>query len=605
MRLPLLLLLLSLCAFVAAGADVSLTVHWGTSVAQASASATVEVVASPLLAPATSAVADALWAALAALDADYARYLAWFPYPRYAVGELTQGTWSTQLLAPMLARFLDATSSRRHPAVVAFAAQPAWCFTPAPPPVPADPNVPAWEYANGAPVATLTESLEAYYAVLWRALTQNATVDEAGTPLAGHGLNITHWEIFNENEHEFLADAYPKIYDAIVRDVINAAAAAGGERPRFVGLGGASPARLESFLAGATEPVDAVSLHFRSTSQTRLRPADYEEFFESALYYATFIESYVNPVLHASRQKPALHINEATTVLPMDNDPSQASPPDAYWAASGASFAMLFSLLTQLNVEAVAMAQLSGFPAIPAWNITNPLYPSLSMTDWSTGLPNPRYWVLKMLVDNFPPGSTVVSTTVDQATASSPFCAASDSRSGFPDITLACTEAAATISSIDFASFGMPHGTCGNFTNDTNCNSDGVPAFVEHLCLGKHSCTVPVFPFSWDDNCEGFVESLRVQARCNKGTGTGAPRDFGAVFAIAFLAPNTGARRVLLINKRFEDVLVSLTSEGSKGGTITLIDSETPATGPVPSKLATLKEIALPPFGTALVELEV
>ena len=33
------------------------------------------------------------------------------------------------------------------------------------------------------------------------------------------------------------------------------------------------------------------------------------------------------------------------------------------------------------------------------------------MINWKTGKPNARYWVLKMIVDNFHPGDRLVSTT--------------------------------------------------------------------------------------------------------------------------------------------------------------------------------------------------
>jgi hypothetical protein len=34
------------------------------------------------------------------------------------------------------------------------------------------------------------------------------------------------------------------------------------------------------------------------------------------------------------------------------------------------------------------------------------------MVDWNTGQPNARYWVLKLLRDNFGPGDKLVETSV-------------------------------------------------------------------------------------------------------------------------------------------------------------------------------------------------
>ena len=35
------------------------------------------------------------------------------------------------------------------------------------------------------------------------------------------------------------------------------------------------------------------------------------------------------------------------------------------------------------------------------------------MIDWVNGKPNARYWVLKLIKDNFQPGDTLVETTGD------------------------------------------------------------------------------------------------------------------------------------------------------------------------------------------------
>jgi hypothetical protein len=46
-------------------------------------------------------------------------------------------------------------------------------------------------------------------------------------------------------------------------------------------------------------------------------------------------------------------------------------------------------------------SQLLGYPT---------QFPSVSLLDWNTGKPNPRYWVLMMLHDNFKPGDLLVDT---------------------------------------------------------------------------------------------------------------------------------------------------------------------------------------------------
>jgi len=46
------------------------------------------------------------------------------------------------------------------------------------------------------------------------------------------------------------------------------------------------------------------------------------------------------------------------------------------------------------------------------------------------------------------------------------------------------------ISRIEFASFGTPGGSCGNFTIDNTCNAQDTMSIVSKLCLGKPQCDV-------------------------------------------------------------------------------------------------------------------
>src|SRR5262249_28114349 len=70
-----------------------------------------------------------------------------------------------------------------------------------------------------------------------------------------------------------------------------------------------------------------------------------------------------------------------------------------YWNLSGAVYAYLFGHLAELGIDVAGESQLVGFPT---------QYPSVSMVDWNDGTPNARYWVLKLLRDNFRPGDTLV-----------------------------------------------------------------------------------------------------------------------------------------------------------------------------------------------------
>src|ERR1700692_640735 len=55
--------------------------------------------------------------------------------------------------------------------------------------------------------------------------------------------------------------------------------------------------------------------------------------------------------------------------------------------------------MTKMGSDVAGESQLVGFPT---------QFPSVSMVDWNDGKPNPRYWVLKLLKDEFGPGDQVV-----------------------------------------------------------------------------------------------------------------------------------------------------------------------------------------------------
>ncbi len=55
----------------------------------------------------------------------------------------------------------------------------------------------------------------------------------------------------------------------------------------------------------------------------------------------------------------------------------------------------------RLGIDIVGESQLVGYPS---------QYPSVSLIDCSTGRPNARYWVLKLVHDHFGPGDKLVQT---------------------------------------------------------------------------------------------------------------------------------------------------------------------------------------------------
>ncbi len=108
------------------------------------------------------------------------------------------------------------------------------------------------------------------------------------------------------------------------------------------------------------------------------------------------------------RLSPSTKIDtdELGVILPTDGleiAASKALPdhiPHRYWNAAGALYAYLFVELSKLGVDVIGESQLVGYPS---------QFPSVSMIDYNNGKPNARYWVLKMIKDNFHPGDKLVA----------------------------------------------------------------------------------------------------------------------------------------------------------------------------------------------------
>ena len=97
-------------------------------------------------------------------------------------------------------------------------------------------------------------------------------------------------------------------------------------------------------------------------------------------------------------------LNEVGTIRAEDIGKSEIAPVSvsaSYWNLSAAVYAYLYAQLAQLGIDVVGESQLIGYPT---------QFPSVSMLDWTTGRPNARYWVLKLLHDNFGPGDRLVDT---------------------------------------------------------------------------------------------------------------------------------------------------------------------------------------------------
>lgn len=82
-----------------------------------------------------------------------------------------------------------------------------------------------------------------------------------------------------------------------------------------------------------------------------------------------------------------------------------------------------------------------------------------------------------------------------------------------PVLSLECPFANQVISSINFASFGTPLGTCGSFSHG-QCNSSAALPIIQKACIGLRSCSFSVSIKTFGDPCSRVTKTLAVEASC-------------------------------------------------------------------------------------------
>lgn len=392
-----------------------LNVTWSERLMISRSTATLQVVGNPMLRPQAPMRQGSL-NALRALGADYVRYVPWFPYPKLAVAELepptsTSTSWDFTLIDPMTSDFFEYTKG--HSIIFNFSTIPQWMFkTPEKVQYPADPNQVAWGYAGGRELRDTTmKELTDYYVRLISWYTKGGFVDELGKfHKSGHNYKIPYLEILNEPdlEHSMSVQMYTRIYDAMVTAL----------RPilpgtQFMGLAiaytGGKAGWFEYFLNPANHksgiPLDWISYHCyaNANSQQKFDAYEYSVFDKAESFINTvgYIENIRKRVAPATRTD----INELGTFVSeeMRNQPI----PTTYWNLSASVYAYFFIELTKLGIDVIGESQLVGFPT---------QFPDVSLINYQTNQPNARYWVLKLIKDNLPPGTELVKTDIDANT---------------------------------------------------------------------------------------------------------------------------------------------------------------------------------------------
>uniref|UniRef100_A0A6M2ELT5 Beta-galactosidase n=1 Tax=Populus davidiana TaxID=266767 RepID=A0A6M2ELT5_9ROSI len=76
------------------------------------------------------------------------------------------------------------------------------------------------------------------------------------------------------------------------------------------------------------------------------------------------------------------------------------------------------------------------------------------------------------------------------------------------------------MSSIEFASYGTPNGSCQKFSRG-NCHASNSSSVVTEACQGKNKCDIAISNAVFGDPCRGVIKTLAVEARCISSSNIG------------------------------------------------------------------------------------
>ncbi len=396
----------------ATAGSASISPSWSDVIRTSPTTPTLQVVVNPMLRP-ESPISHRAFQALHRLGANDVRFVPWLPYPQLAVAELKppgngKTFWNFKLIDPMVQNFMRATSG--HPVIMNFSTIPEWLYRTAKPvDWPANPNQVFWSYEGGTHLRKGgLKKVADYYARLVSWYTRGGLRDEYGHwHRSGYHYHFAWWEVLNEVdfEHHMNVQTYTRMYDAITAAIHKVS-----PQTRFVGLALAAPSNdlawFKYFLNPRNHapgtPLNMISYHFYATPTPKDKPASWPHiFFSQAKGFLNTVRK-IQAIRRKLSPQTQTDIDEIGSILPFDTAPKLVRPiPNMYWNLSGAMYAYLFAHLARQGIQIAGESQLIGYPS---------QFPSVSMVNWNTGVPNARFRVLELLHDNFGPGDRIIAT---------------------------------------------------------------------------------------------------------------------------------------------------------------------------------------------------
>ena len=328
-------------------------------------------------------------------------------------------SWNFEILDPMMYAFFENTplNSKRIPN---WSTQPAWMY-----------DTTTWAYIDNPNLndayiqgdSNLSQSekylISQYYRRLIRYYVKGGFHDEFGEYIVNPNkklININMWEVFNEpeSEHMHTAEQYTQEYDYVAAALVK-------EVPDIVlvGLalcrhGDSATEWLNTFLNvsnhkiidGHKPKIDWISYH-QYASCDSMDPTDFNECYFSGKSGSA--DAFVIEVQKHNEIKKRLAPHVKTTIDEIGTMNSGSSLPSLYWNAAASYNTYLYLKLMKENIEVIGWSQLTAYPNIESLGL-EARDPSVAMLNYSTGMGNARYWVLKMMIDYTNVGDKLVET---------------------------------------------------------------------------------------------------------------------------------------------------------------------------------------------------
>jgi len=397
---------------------IKVKVGWDQTVAVSKSFATLQAIPNPSHQPG-SPLREPLWNSLRDLKADYVRYSPWGIYPKLKIAAPERPTkqktsWDFSSLDPVFVDFMNAMEGR--PVVMNYQAIPGWTMK-----RPKPKNI---THELGSLFIDPTgKELAEYFARIVSWYTKGGFTDELGKRHeSGHNYKIGIWEIMNEPDHESIAmtkELYTALYDVVAEEIMKVQ-----PEMQFMGLSMSNlhlaPEWTEYFLDRKNHkpgiPLDLVSYHMYATipgdnNDPELYPMkvfDQADDMLNTIRITDSIRQRLSPETRVDINESGILFREPPRGWGrMDGD----SFHDSFWNLSAAYYAYIYAGLALQGIDIVGKSTLWSDPKD---------WPEVSLLNWKDGKPNARYWVLKLINDNFGPGDKLVETDFNSVNNETP-----------------------------------------------------------------------------------------------------------------------------------------------------------------------------------------